>query len=907
MRYGSHMTRFTIDKNLILKLNDLQSRELIARLCRAELARINLGTSLVTWGGDQRAADGGVDVNVEPFDSTANEPLYLSMGGTVFQVKAEKNFDPSKVEAEIRPNGVIRNFFTELNQNSGTYLIASTHEDLAQPALKRRLTRMKTVLTEEGLTNVQFEFLDAQQLADWVERHIGVQIWLRQILDRALHGWLPYGPWANGETDVNAIFRMGDLPRVMPPNGKTGDDRLTLAGAIENIRNALVSNTGKQSRLRLVGLSGVGKTRLVQALFDERIEGGVMPSCDQVIYTDVGIGSKPTAHEMVAELVNTGEPAIIVVDNCGSDTHNQLVEQMKQGGPELRLLTIEFDIQDDLPVGTDCYQMEASSPDLLTLLLRDKYENLSQVDASRIAELSDGNARIAIAIADRVKDTNNIGELRDVQLFNRLFSQRNQNDTDELERAAEAASLVYSFNVEDGSDEIARLADFAELSTRLFLRYITKLEERGIIQRRGDFRALLPHALANHIARKALSSLSSQELYRNFFTAASASARLAKSFAHRLSYLHTCDAAVEVSKLAFAESGICSDIRVLNEDSKLIFRDLASANPMAALDVIERVVKTGMNEETFRHDIGRLLFNLAYDKHAFNRTAAVLAKLSTSEIGGNNSNDSHKFLTKMYQLHFSGTMAQTSQKLNFLKRMLDPSDINRSDLVLDCLDSGLKFGHFSSGNDFEFGGRSRSYGWIPKTWGDVAEQYSVWTNKLIDIAIINKDLSQNAREILADRFRELWSFHLVRPYLVETIDRLLDNQPWPEGYHAAQKTLRFDGDTSDVPDATTLRDLISKLAPQDLVTRVRLNVIVADIFDEVIDVDGKPLPLEESNIKRVKTAISLGEEVGTDLTVLNEVRSEIISKANGMLTEEFGIGVGKTISSISDELERVEI
>ena len=89
------MTRFTIDKNWMLELNDAQSRELIARLCRAELARINPGTPLVTWGGDQRAADGGVDVNVEPFASTANGPLYLSMGGTVFQVKAEKNFGPS--------------------------------------------------------------------------------------------------------------------------------------------------------------------------------------------------------------------------------------------------------------------------------------------------------------------------------------------------------------------------------------------------------------------------------------------------------------------------------------------------------------------------------------------------------------------------------------------------------------------------------------------------------------------------------------------------------------------------------------------------------------------------------------------------------------------------------------------
>jgi hypothetical protein len=49
----------------VAQLNDEQARELLARLCRAELAKLSISQASVAWGGDQRAKDGGVDVLVE--------------------------------------------------------------------------------------------------------------------------------------------------------------------------------------------------------------------------------------------------------------------------------------------------------------------------------------------------------------------------------------------------------------------------------------------------------------------------------------------------------------------------------------------------------------------------------------------------------------------------------------------------------------------------------------------------------------------------------------------------------------------------------------------------------------------------------------------------------------------------
>lgn len=66
-------TLFHVDTTDINALNDEQARALIARLCRAEIRKQGGSESAVTWGGDQRAKDGGVDVRVE-----INPPLGIS-------------------------------------------------------------------------------------------------------------------------------------------------------------------------------------------------------------------------------------------------------------------------------------------------------------------------------------------------------------------------------------------------------------------------------------------------------------------------------------------------------------------------------------------------------------------------------------------------------------------------------------------------------------------------------------------------------------------------------------------------------------------------------------------------------------------------------------------------------------
>ena len=66
------------------------------------------------------------------------------------------------------------------------------------------------------------------------------------------------------------------------------------------------------------------------------------------------------------------------------------------------MITVEYDIREDQPEGTEVFELEPSSIDLIEKLAKHRFPHLSPVDLRTIAEFSGGNARIAIALAGTI-------------------------------------------------------------------------------------------------------------------------------------------------------------------------------------------------------------------------------------------------------------------------------------------------------------------------------------------------------------------------------------------------------------------------------------------------------------------------------------------------------------------------
>ena len=72
------MIFFELEAVDISSLNDSDLRDLVARLCEAELIQQGIPPSGVTWGGAQEAADGGLDVSIRTIDRISNANFVLA-------------------------------------------------------------------------------------------------------------------------------------------------------------------------------------------------------------------------------------------------------------------------------------------------------------------------------------------------------------------------------------------------------------------------------------------------------------------------------------------------------------------------------------------------------------------------------------------------------------------------------------------------------------------------------------------------------------------------------------------------------------------------------------------------------------------------------------------------------------
>jgi hypothetical protein len=110
---------FEITPEDIAHLNDENLRAVVARLCEAELRGRGLSASHVTWGGDQNAKDGGIDVRVALPTGTAIDG-FVPRAATGFQAKAQ-DMPRTEILDEMRPTGILRPSIQELADQSGAY------------------------------------------------------------------------------------------------------------------------------------------------------------------------------------------------------------------------------------------------------------------------------------------------------------------------------------------------------------------------------------------------------------------------------------------------------------------------------------------------------------------------------------------------------------------------------------------------------------------------------------------------------------------------------------------------------------------------------------------------------------------------------------------------------------------
>ena len=879
----------------IALLNDTDLRTLIGLLCEAELRRRGLSAAAATWGGHQNAADGGLDVRVALGDGVTITG-FVPRPHTGFQVKISP-MPRAEILDEMRPKDVFRPTIRDLANRSGAYIIVSA-ESTSGTTLQNRHDAMREAVGDlPNAKDLTLDFYDRGRVASWVRDHAGMALWVRSKIGRALPGWRPYEAWAYAPDGVSGEYLLDDAVRVRTDTEAT-ESGLSAVLGIQRVRDRLRYPGGV---VRLVGLSGVGKTRFVQALFDSHVgESSLDPAL--AIYTDVADGPEPPPATLIQNLIASRSRAIVVVDNCPPDLHRRISDVCRVPESTVSVITVEYDIREDQPEGTEVFELDVSSEGLIEKLLQHRFSYLSWIDLHTIAQFSGGNARIAISLAETVHRDETIAGMSDENLFKRLFEQRNA-PNESLLIAAQGLSLVYSFNGEDVSDgdeaELSRLGAVVKRNAQEMFQSAVELGRRRLVQRRGVWRAILPHAIANRLATRALQDVPTTIIKKHLVN--EAPERLLRSFSRRLGYLDGSQEAKEIARGWLGAGGLLADVLNLNELGESLFRNIAPLDPDATLSALEHAVLGATSEEPAKKCARyvQLLTSLAYEPEHFERSVAMLAKAAVAGAEGSpssirqNANDTAKAFGSLFLVIQSGTHASPEQRESVIRSLLSSSDPIERELGLKALDAALTAWHFGPVLSFGFGSRSRDFGYWPSTRKEVVEWFSRFLKLAEELASSSYSEAQRVRTIIADKFRGLWTGAQMYVDLERICTSIAKKVFWAEGWSAVRETAYYDSKCF-TPDVTAhLARIEEMLQPRGTIQRVR-SIVLGNSFSVV----GIPLVSNrdegvESGWSRLQdSAYELGMSVAADSGALTELLPELVRTRSDQIWS-FGRGLAQ--------------
>lgn len=891
------MAIFDIEKDELLGLSDTLLEELIARLAEADVAACGHSPARVRWAGSINAPDGGVDVHVQlPVEQFSSG--YIERPDTVFQAKKHK-MRRADILREMAPSGVLSSMISVQAAKGGSYIIVSLDEDCSPSMLAERVRAMQEAVRHDPChADLHLAFYDRAKLAQWIRQYPSVMLWVNRILGRGYSGWQPYGAWSCPPEGADDTLITASGITISLPSEQARP--LSIQDAIGPIRQ-LIRTTRKA--VRITGLSGVGKTRIVQALFERSIGTDALDRT-LAVYADTGDDPNPSAAAMLERLIADQRSAIMVLDNCPPELHASLAAKVTSHGSRIKLITVEYDIREDKPQTTEVIHIEAVGPDVAEKLLLRRFSGIGQLNARRIAQFADGNARVSLAIAERVEEGESLAVLSDAQLFNRLFEQRHGPD-EGLREQAELLSLVYSFSsdVSEASDsELGILGSLAGYSHHQLYRTLNKLTYRHILQARSHWRAILPHAIANRLAASALDSFPVACL-RSAFEAPGRE-RLLMSFAHRLGLLHDHPVAKAISAAWLQSEGVLGNLLGLGDEQVRMLEYIAPVVPDVLLNKIDEVLRISDFKSRERHfdprwsSILNLLQVLAWEASYFDRCASLLLHIADNETDKPGQQNAREILTLFCQPYLSGTHASLEQRITLLEKCLSSGMPQRRALGLRMLSAGLSGSTWTGSGSCEFGARPRDYGAEPDY-----EALMTWRRAFIAIAVRagndgESQLASGARIILANSLSGLWSDKKMSTVLVDAARALHARLPWGEGWKAIRTRLHFLRKDPQVSHLLldTLDALEKELRPNDLLSAIRLYVLSKGQHNWVLDDEFNRHGHDryaEAEQRLTARAEQLGRQFAASRLCLSDLRPNLFSSEWMPYRRAFGQGLAQ--------------
>lgn len=613
--------------------------------------------------------------------------------------------------------------------------------------------------------------------------------------------------------------------------------------------------------VRICGLSGIGKTRLVYECFNTLSK----PSGDiqgKVLYVDENLTDAKQFLTAIRDLKLAKERKILIVDNCSVEIHNKICSIVATGDSRLNLISISGDPDErpnqyDANSRTDQIVLKSEEyKSLVDQLLRKTFPEFTDEDRQLLVDFSSGLPFIAKLMTDNPeRGRYEPGTLTQEEVVRRLLGPLYEND--QSKSVMYACCLFSQLGFKDdlaGQLEAIALnedlfgvslhgenpADIPERRLNIFRDTCTQLKERQLLEIRGRAYAFRPSPLAVRLAEDWWRSCTMAKFTR--IMPVLEEAKLVEKFCEQFRYLRHVQNARDI--VAHLCNDFFSSAEVLNtEVGSRLFRSFVYVNPTACASALVKAFLHLSFEEirelyTGRRNLVWSLEKLCFRRDTFQDAIAVITAFAAGENENLGNNATNQFL-QLFHIFLPGTTVDLITRWNVIEHFYNHGFAEYQSLSISAMSSALVSDHFHRmGGAEDIGDASPEKDYEPSR----REIYDYWQNviQILYTHITNAGpFKDRAIGIIKDRFYALCSFG--GGSLIVPIMRKLITEGFIEAMEA-RKLLQFvinSGRVYDERILTELKEIYETLKPGSFVDRFKIYVSAPSTWEYRSDDDSR--------------------------------------------------------------------
>ncbi|QTD33272.1 hypothetical protein [Pseudomonas fluorescens] len=800
---------FKIESADIKQLSDIQLTQLLKELLHSEAFKFELSQNSIEVALNIITGDGGEDGRIS-WDNGISKTDYIPNRLTLFQNKATEIGPAAYGKELLTEKGDIKNQVDTVLSNNGSYVVFTTQE-LNKKQKNARISSLRETLKNKNKKyhdTCELLIYDASDIAGWVNCYIttvvAVQHWSGRPVERGLK---TFELWSQHEDfSVLPFF-----------------DASSRTAIVESLRNELPN---PKSCLRIMGLSGLGKTRTAFEVF-----AGNSSLQNLVVYVDAN--HAPQIDALVADWVSLGFRAILVIDNCEYRLHERLVKEVRREKSHISLLTLDYNF-DSVSSPTISYKLQQMSDEELVDMLNPVYRN-KLTDLQRVSDFAQGFPQMAVLLAEaRLNENPKLGELSEDELANKLLWARDEHENIDYLKTLQACSLFDAFGVEEDVEyQLEYIAQLTSLEIDKVYECIQRFTSRGLIDRRGRFGQVVPKPLAIRLAGQWWTN-TREKKQRELIDG------LPQGMVDRFCLqIEKLDFHTNVKLLTEALCGPKGPFGqaevILSERGSRLFRAFVNVNSDDTTSALYNTLTNLTHSDLMsiqgdtRRNLVWALEKLCFHSEVFEEAAWCLLLLAANENETWSNNATGTF-TQLFRIDLSGTSAPPSSRFSVLTRALQKKSPTIDLVLIKSLEQAISLygGHRTIGAEYQ-GTKAPLQEWRPTIWQEV---FDYWQES-IDLLLILMTRGASQKEAVLNAIG-----YSIRGFVSKGRIAMLDGaihkiikingKYWPSAAESIKNAYNFDIESLNSEARAALDHWSDLLNPEDSDLPSKLKILVTN-------------------------------------------------------------------------------